>query len=105
MDDVFAAAMDDLFTDPNIAADAVYTPAAGGVGVSVRVILRRPDQISTFDEARIVSSTMVIQARISEVINPVEGDQFLINGSTCVVQGEPVADTLRMIWTIELRPT
>ncbi len=42
--------MDDLYTDPNIAVDAIYQPETGGAAQSVKVLLRRPDQLGTFGE-------------------------------------------------------
>ena len=41
---IFSAAIDDLFTDPNLATQALYR-AGAGPDVPVRVILRRPDRI------------------------------------------------------------
>ncbi|WP_428523560.1 head-tail joining protein, partial [Pseudorhodoplanes sp.] len=43
----FAKAIDDLFGDPNIGRDAVYTPD-GGSAVPVRIIARRADEITGF---------------------------------------------------------
>ena len=44
----FAAATDVLFADPHLARDAVYRSVGAVDGISVRVMLRRPDQM---DEA------------------------------------------------------
>ncbi len=104
MEDAFSAAMDDLFADPNIAADAVYLPASGGAGSDVRVILKRPDEVASFGEARIASETLILLVRVIEIQDPEEDDQFLIGGRNYVVQGEPIADALRLIWTLNTRP-
>ncbi|HAX90864.1 MAG TPA: hypothetical protein DCY07_01460 [Rhodospirillaceae bacterium] len=104
MENAFAAAMDDLFADPNIAANAVYLPSSGGAGSDVRVILKRPDEVASFGEARIASETLTLQVRVVEIQDPEEDDMFLINGRNYVVQGEPIADALRLIWTLNTRP-
>lgn len=104
MEDAFSAAMDDLFADPNIAADAVYLPQAGGAGSDVRVIRKRPDQVASFGETRIASETLVLLVRVIEVQDPEEDDMFLIGGKNYVVQGSPVADALRLVWTLNTRP-
>jgi hypothetical protein len=33
-----------------------------------------------------------------------EGDTFQIGGETLVIQGEPLRDVERLVWTIEARP-
>ncbi|MGJ0531903.1 head-tail joining protein [Methylocystis sp.] len=43
----FEAAIATLFADPNIAHDAVWR--SGGGGVTVCVVIKRPDQIVGFD--------------------------------------------------------
>ncbi len=104
MENAFAAAMDDLFADPNVAANAVYLPSSGGAGSDVRVILKRPDEVASFGEARIASETLVLLVRVVEIQDPEEDDMFLINGNNYIVQGTPVADALRLIWTLNTRP-
>ncbi len=104
MENAFAAAMDDLFADPNIAADAVYLPASGGAGSDVRVILKRPDQVASFGEAKIASDTLTLLVRMTDIQDPEEDDMFLIGGQNYVVQGTPVADALRLVWTLNTRP-
>lgn len=100
-----AAAIDTLFADPNLGRDAVYRMGGADPGIPVRIILRRPDAIGTFGETRILSETVVIDVRVSEITAPVAGDTFTIGGETFVVQGELVRDAERLIWTIEARPT
>ena len=104
MENAFAAATDDLFADPNVAADAVYLPHTGGAGSDVRVILKQPDEIASFGEARIATETLVLLARVAEIQDPEEDDMFLINGKSYVVQGVPIADALSLVWTLNTRP-
>ena len=99
----FAAAIDDLFADPNIGRDAVYTPE-GGVPVLVRVVARRADAITDFGDARLWSETTRLDLRLAEVPQPRPGDRIEIDGAAFLIQGEPVRDRERLIWTVDLRP-
>jgi hypothetical protein len=100
----FAFAIDALFADPNIASDAVYTPADGDP-VSVRVIARRPDEIVGFGDTRIHTATAVFDVRVLDVPAPVVGDTLEIGGETYVIQGEPMRDRERLVWSLDCRPT
>ena len=99
-----AAAFDRLFADPNLARDAVYHPGNGGEGIPVRVIAKRPDEIVGFGETRIHAGTTLFDVRVSEVAEPQPGDRLGIDGEDYLVQGEPVRDAERLIWTLEARP-
>jgi hypothetical protein len=100
----FAAAIDVLFADPNLAMDALYRADGADPSIPVRVIVRRPDRVGDFGETRIGSETATCDVRTSEVAKPVEGDTLEIDGVTSVIQGEPLRDSERLIWTIEARP-
>ncbi|MGY6410271.1 MAG: head-tail joining protein [Alkalilacustris sp.] len=98
-----AAALDALFADGNIARDAVYI-AEGGTPVLVRVVIRRADEVTGFGEARLWSETTRIDLRVAEVANPRPGDRIEIDGEAFLIQGEPVRDRERLVWTVALRP-
>ena len=98
-----AAALDALFADGNIAREAVYI-AAGGAPVLVRVVTRRADEITGFGDARLWSETTLIDLRVAEVPNPRPGDRVEIDGEAFLIQGEPVRDRERLVWTVDLRP-
>ena len=100
---IFSAAIDNLFADPAIARDATYT-AEGGSPVPVRVVTRRPDEITSFGEARLWSETTRVDVRVAEVLNPRPGDRIEMGGEAFVIQGEPVRDRERLVWTLDLRP-
>ncbi len=100
---VFAAAIDNLFADPNIARDATYI-ADGGTPVLVRVVTRRADEVTGFGDARLWSETTRIDLRVAEVATPRPGDRIEIEGEAFLIPGEPVRDRERLIWTIDLRP-
>ncbi len=98
-----AVALDALFADGNIARDAVYI-ADGGAPVLVRVVARRSDAISDFGDARLWSETTRIDLRVAEVANPRPGDRIEIDADAFLIQGEPVRDRERLVWTVDLKP-
>jgi hypothetical protein len=100
---VFAAAIDNLFADPNIARDATYI-ADGGTPQLIRVVTRRADEVTGFGDARIWSETTRVDLRVAEVPNPRPGDRVEIAGEAFLIQREPVRDRERLIWTLDLRP-
>jgi len=99
----FAAAMDAIFQDANMAADATWSPQ-GGAPLPVRVIRKAPDELTSFGAARILSDTTLVDVRVSEVANPRPGDAITIGPDTFTIQGEPKRDRERLIWTLELVP-
>ncbi len=99
----FAAAVGALFADPNIGRDAVYI-ADGGAPQLVRVVARRADAITDFGDARLWSETTRIDLRVAEVATPRPGDRIEIDGDAFLIQGEPVRDRERLVWTVDLRP-
>ena len=100
----FTAAIDVLFADPNLGTDAAWRAGGADPGMPVRVIVRQPDRIGNFGETRIVAATLVIDVRVSEVAAPAEGDTIERNGTVYIIQGEPLRDGERLVWTIEARP-
>ena len=99
----FAAAVDSLFVDPNLAREAMYQPA-DGEPFPVRVIARRADAVTNFGEARLWSETTRFDVRVSEVAAPRPGDRLVLDGEAFVIQGEPVRDRERLVWTVDTRP-
>ena len=100
---VFSAAVDALFNDPNIGREAIYT-SAGGAPMLVRVVSRQADAITAFGDARIWSETTRVDLRAAEVPQPRPGDRIEIDGEAFLIQGEPVRDRERLVWTVDLRP-
>ncbi|MBU9699345.1 hypothetical protein C0V75_00390 [Tabrizicola sp. TH137] len=100
----FAAALGALFADPNIGRDAVYI-TDGGAPVLVRVVARRADAITDYGDARLWSETTRIDLCVAEVPAPRPGDRIEIEGEAFLIQGEPVRDRERLVWTVDLRPT
>jgi hypothetical protein len=92
-----------LFADPNIGREAVYI-ADGGAPVLVRVVSRQADAITDFGDARLWSETTRIDLRVAEVAAPRSGDRIEIEGEAYLIQGEPMRDRERLVWTVDLRP-
>ena len=97
------AALDALYADSNIARDAIYI-AEGGTPQLVRVVSRRADDVTGFGDARLWSETTRLDLRVAEVPEPRPGDRIEIDGDAFLIQGEPVRDRERLIWTVDLRP-
>jgi hypothetical protein len=99
----FAGLLDRLFADPSIGRDAIYQPA-NGAPVPVRVVARRADAVTDFAGARLWSETTRLDVRIAEVADPRPGDRIEIGGEAFLIQGEPLRDRERLIWTLDVRP-
>ena len=70
----------------------------------VRVVTRRADAVTEFGDARVWSETTRVDLRVSEIPTPRPGDSITIGDDTFVIQGEPVRDRERLIWTVDLSP-
>ncbi|MEL0436644.1 head-tail joining protein [Phycobacter sp. K97] len=103
MTSAFASDLDALFAEPNISREAVYT-SDGGAPVLVRVGSRQVDSMTDFGDARLWSETTQIDLRVANVANPRSGDRIEIDGVAFLIQGEPVRDRERLVWTVDLRP-
>jgi len=99
----FAAALDALFADAHLARDVVYT-AEGGAPALVRAIPRRQDDVAGFGDARLWSETTRVDVRVADVPIPRPGDRIELDGEAFLIQGEPVRDRERLVWTVDLRP-
>ncbi len=94
----FADAIDDLFSDPNMAVTVSYQ------GRPVRALVRRPDRDLEFSDITVHTATAVFEIRRREVPAPQAGDIIVHDGDSFVVQGEPRLDAERLVWTITVRP-
>ncbi len=101
MSNPFSRAVDACFRHLGVAA--VYTPD-GGTPLDIRVIAKRADEVVGFGDTRIHAETAVFDVRVSEVATPRPGDRLTVDGSEYVVQGEPVRDPERLVWTLETYP-
>ncbi len=100
----FAAALDRIFGHVDMAREAVWISATTSEERTVRVIPKAPDRITGFGDARILSDTTTIDVRVGELPEPRPGDLLILGSDSFVVQGEPIRDRERLIWTLDLRP-
>jgi len=100
----FAAAVDALFADPNLARDAIWRAGGSGDGTPVRVVLRTPDQVASFGAGRFVTTARMLDVRTADVPSLGAGDTFEIAAETFTVQGEPLRDAEGLIWSAEVKP-
>ncbi|MFV0525905.1 MAG: hypothetical protein ACK5RL_15575 [Acidimicrobiales bacterium] len=100
----FEAALARVFADPNMAVDAGWL--AGGVepAVPIRLIRKAPDEVTGFGGTRVWSETIRADVMISQVAEPAPGDRVMIGPDIFEVQGEPVRDRERLIWSLDLHP-
>src|SRR5690606_27229907 len=83
--------------------DALYLPRSGGE-LAIRVIRRRPDEVTAFADAQIVSTTSVFLVAVADVEEPVPGDRIEVAGIVHEVQAVPTRDARRLRWRIEAWP-
>jgi len=103
---VFAAAMDRIYANPSMAVAAVWiSTTTTSEERPISVIRRAPDRITEFGAGRFVSDTMMVDVRVSDLPDPRPGDLIVIGADSFTVQGEPVRDRERLIWTLDLRPS
>ncbi|MDB6183096.1 head-tail joining protein [Paracoccus fistulariae] len=100
----FSAAMNRIFGHPDMSVSAVWIAADTSEERPIRLIRRAPDRITEFGSARILSETLTVDIRISELTDPREGDLIVIGADSFAIQGEPIRDRDRLIWTVELIP-
>lgn len=99
----FADAMDAIFTDPNLSAEATWT-SQSGASKTVRVILSAPDATTNFGDSRFVSDSAVVRVRVADVAKPERGDTIVIDGDTLQVSAAPTRDRNRLVWKVEADP-
>lgn len=100
----FAAPVARVFADPHMAADATWLPGGVPPGTTIRVIRKTPNALNTYGGARIWSETVRIDVMAAEVPTPAPGDRIVISGETFEIQGEPLRDRERLVWTLDMRP-
>ena len=102
---VFEAALGRIFGNPAMAVAAVWISATTSEERPIRVIRRAPDRITEFGAARFVSDTMIVDVRVSELPDPRTDDLIVIGADSFTIQGEPIRDRERLIWSLDLRPS
>jgi hypothetical protein len=104
MSSAFAAAVDAIFRDANVAEDAIWRAGGAGDGTAIRVIRKTPDEVAGFGGSRAVMATVLVDVRASEIASPAAGDTVEIGGDLFAIIGTPVRDSLGLVWTCEASP-
>lgn len=100
----FAGALDRLFTHPALAVPAVWISATTSEERPIRVIRKAPDQVTSFGAARLLSDTMSLDVRLSDLPEPRPGDLIVIGAESFLIEGEPIRDRERLLWTLAVIP-
>ncbi|SNS84331.1 head-tail joining protein [Antarctobacter heliothermus] len=102
---VFETALGRIYSNPSMAVSALWISATTSQERTIRVIQRAPDRITEFGAGRFVSDTTMVDVRVGDLPSPRSGDLIVIGVDSFTVQGEPVRDRERLLWTLDLRPT
>jgi len=81
---VFDTALDTLFLDPNLGADATYTPS-GGSPSAVRVVVEHDVELVSVGVSDVSDRRTVIGVRKSDIASPGRGDTILVGSTTYTV--------------------
>ena len=100
----FSTAMLSIFADANMAVDAVWKAGGTGPDVACRAIRRAPDEVTDFGAGRFRSATTVADVLVSAIATPAAGDTLTIGAEVFRVQGEPLRDNDRLVWSLDLVP-
>ena len=99
----FDLATDSLFTDPNLAVDALLRLGGAGPAQPIRVIRAMPDRFANFGEGRFVVDSVLLNIRLADAPALSAGDTVEIGGQLHEVQGTPTRDSDRLVWLAEAR--
>ena len=88
-----------------MAIAALWISATTSEERPIRVVRRAPDRITEFGAGRFVSDTAMVDVRLSDLAEPRPGDLIVIGADSFTVQGEPIRDRERLIWSLDLRPS
>jgi hypothetical protein len=83
---IFAAVIDDLYADPNLAVTAEYVPLAGST-FTVQVMQSQPVTEFSALGTRATLGSVQLSLRRSDVPNPVAGDRLTLAGTTYRIDG------------------
>lgn len=99
----FDLATDSLFTDPNLAVDALLRLGGAGPAQPIRVIRAMSDRFANFGEGRFVVDSVLLNIRLADAPVLSAGDTVEIGGQLHEVQGTPTRDSDRLVWLAEAR--
>ncbi|MGN7613040.1 head-tail joining protein [Magnetococcales bacterium HHB-1] len=93
----FSGLIDQCFSA--FGSEAVYT-SSSGEEKTISVVSKQPDQTFGFGDTQIHTEVTMFDVRVSDVPNPEPGERLSIDGTDYQIQGEPVRDSERLVWTI-----
>ena len=96
--------MDRIFAHAAMAVPALWISATTSEERTIRIIRRAPDRVTEFGAGRFVSDTTMVDVRAADLPAPRPDDVIVIGTDSHVIQGEPLRDRERLIWTLDLRP-
>lgn len=100
----FERALARVFADPNMATDARWLKGGSDPAIPIRLIRKAPDEVTSYGGARVWSETLRTDVMVAQMPDPAPGDRITIGPEVWEVQGEPIRDRERLIWTLDLRP-
>lgn len=103
MTTAFDRAVDRLFADPNLGVAARRVDVLGEAS-EVRILRRRPDELTTWGGGQLVTDADLVEIRVSEAPGLSEGDMLVIDGDAFRVAAEPQRDADRLVWLAQLAP-
>ena len=90
-------------TEDGFALSATYRAGGAGSGTVIPMLPFRPDRgVSLFGQET-VSATGGFLIRVFDVAAPAAGDTIEVDGTTYTVQGAPLRDETRALWSVEAR--
>jgi len=102
--DIFTAALNAIFDDPNVTSPATYRPPAGGLPVTCRVLLDQRDRELAGISGRPVIEGRTLTVRKSEIAAPARGGTFEFANETVAILDDPrCEDALRLLWVMTVR--
>lgn len=100
----FERALARVFADPNMATDGLWLKGGAEPATLIRLIHKAPDAVTSYGSARVWSETLRADVMVAQMPDPAPGDRIRIGPDMYEVQGEPLRDRERLIWTLDLRP-
>ena len=83
--------------------DATHRRKGRGEETIVRVLLSRPDVLTSLESLTVRRPTTMLDVRTADLEELEDGDTFDIGSERFIVQGRPVRDPERLVWRVDTR--
>lgn len=102
----FDDAIDAIFDDPNVAADAIWRTSGAGDGLPIRIVRKTPQEDVGVQDSRYRLPAILIDVRLSEIAAPAPGDtvEIVEDGSVFAITRLATLDSSRLVQTCEAVP-